>query len=108
MTPGGVFTETHVFGQDLTEPVASNLPCSVVFKQTTIQGQIGPKPKKNPRQHFERSGGGMSFRFIQMKLKVWKLKKFNCCLVKFFLVFLSAAIVIPPLLTNRWEWVERP
>ena len=49
----------NVFGQHLTEPKASNMPCSFVYKQTTIQGQIGPKPKKTPREHFDRPGGGI-------------------------------------------------
>jgi hypothetical protein len=30
----------------LTEAIASNLPCSLIYKQTTIQGQNGPKPEK--------------------------------------------------------------
>ena len=48
MPLGGMFTEQYVFGQHLTEPIASNLPCSLILKQTTIQGQIGPKPEKTP------------------------------------------------------------
>ena len=35
-----------MFGQQLTEAVASNLPCSLSYKQTTIQDQNGPKPEK--------------------------------------------------------------
>ena len=46
MPLGGMITEKDVFGQHLTEPIASNLPCSFVFKQTTIQGQIGLKSEK--------------------------------------------------------------
>ena len=46
MTLGGMFTEKYVFGQHLTEPTASNLPCSLIYEQTTKQGQIGPKPEK--------------------------------------------------------------
>ena len=46
MKLGGMFTEKNVLGPHLIEPIASNLPCSLVFKQTTMQGQIGPKPEK--------------------------------------------------------------
>ena len=48
MTLGGMFTEKYVFGQHLTEPTASNLPCSLIYEQTTKQGQIGPKPETAP------------------------------------------------------------
>ena len=57
---GTGFTAEYVFGQHLTEPIASHLPCSLVFKQTTIQGQIGPKPEENnPIHSFEHPGGSM-------------------------------------------------
>ena len=39
-------TEKYVFCQHFTETIASSLPCSLIYKQTTIQGQIGPKLKK--------------------------------------------------------------
>ena len=58
-TPDSMFTAKYVFGQHLTEPTASYLPCSLIYKQTTIQGQIGQKLKTNPREHFERSGGSI-------------------------------------------------
>ena len=46
MALGGIFTETYVFGQHLTESIASYLPCSLIYKQTIIQGEIGQNPKK--------------------------------------------------------------
>ena len=46
MALGGIFIEKYVFGQHLTEATASNLTCSLIYKQTTIQGQNGPKPEK--------------------------------------------------------------
>jgi len=46
MILGGMFTEKYVF--HLTEPTASNLPCSLIYEQSTKQGQIGPKPEKAP------------------------------------------------------------
>ena len=36
MTLGGMFTDKYVFGQHLTETIASYLPCSLIYKQTTI------------------------------------------------------------------------
>ena len=45
MTLGGMFTEKCVFGQHLTEPIASHLVCSLIYRHTTIQAQIGPKPE---------------------------------------------------------------
>ena len=41
-----MFTDEYVFGKRLTEPTASNLPCSLIYEHTTKQGQIGPKPEK--------------------------------------------------------------
>ena len=57
----GMFTEKYVFGQHLIEPIASYLPSSLIYKQTTIQGHFGPKPKKKPREHFGRSGGSILY-----------------------------------------------
>ena len=55
-----MFTEKYVFGQHLTEPTASNLPCSLIYELPTKQGQIGPKPEKASLGLFERSGGSMT------------------------------------------------
>ena len=52
MALGGIFTEKYVFGQHLTEATASNLSYSLVCKQTTIHGQIGPNPEKAPGSYF--------------------------------------------------------
>ena len=48
MPLGHMFTKKYVFGQHRIETIASNLPCSLGYEQTTIQGQIGPNPEKIP------------------------------------------------------------
>ena len=51
--------EKYVLGQHLTEPLASKLPRRLVYEQTTIQGQIGPKPEKTLIHLFDHPGGSI-------------------------------------------------
>ena len=45
MILGGMFTEKYVFGQHLIEPIAPNLPCSLIYEQTAKLAQNPKKPQ---------------------------------------------------------------